>query len=145
MRNRSGWVIGIVAAVVVVGLALAWSHFRVPSAPGSPTQTLVLAGYYPACGNETLVVDGTTWYPIKRSDWQEPIFDAPTPDATAGASGASGGRGIAASVPMVAAPGPGDDHGTLLVYDNGIAYWNSDSGNIHTWLTTAPQTYNWVC
>jgi hypothetical protein len=101
--------------------------------------------YYPACGNEILKHDGTTWYPIKRPDWEAPIFDGPTATGTAQASGASGGHGISASVPMVAAPGPGDDHGTLLVYANGIAYWNSDSGNIHTWLTTAPQTYNWVC
>ena len=144
MRRRTGWVIGVTAAVVAVGLALAWSHFHVPSAPGAPTKTLVLAGYYPACGNETLEVDGTTWYPINRPDWEAPNFDGPTP-AAAQVTGASGGRGISASVPMVAAPGPGDDHGTLVIYDNGTAYWNSDSGNIHTWLTTAPQTYNWVC
>ena len=145
MRRRTGWVIGITAAVVAVGLALAWSHFHVASSPGKAEKTLVLAGYYPACGNETLEVDGTTWYPIKRDGWQEPSFDSPTATVTPQASAASGGRGIGVSAPMVAAPGPGDDHGTLMIYDNGIAYWNSDSGNIHTWLTTAPQTYNWVC
>ena len=46
---------------------------------------------------------------------------------------------------MVAAPEPGDDVGTLTQYENGFAYWISDSGYISTWLTTTPLTYNWVC
>jgi len=92
--------------------------------------------YYPACGNETLEHNGRTWYPIARDDWATP---------TARALSASGGRGISVSVPMVAAPGPGDDVGTLYVYREGRAYWVSESGEIHTWLTLVPQTYNWVC
>ena len=136
MRHRKGWVIGITAAVVAVGLAVAWSHFHVPSAPGAVAQSVASINYYPACGNEVLELDGTPWYPIARSDWETPSAEAAWP---------SGGHGIGVSVPMVAAPGPGDDVGTLTIYDNGIAYFVTDNGDIHTWLTTAPQTYNWVC
>ena len=149
MRRRWGWVIGVTAAVLVVGLGLAWSYFHVPSAPGAPSANRAVVIYYPACGNEVLEYDGTTWYPIQRPDWEAPIFDDPTesPTATAsGASGGAGGHGLGTSrAHVVAAPGPGDDRGTLVIYDNGVAYFMSDSGDIATWLTTAPQTYNWVC
>lgn len=136
MSRRRAWVIGVTAAVVLVGLALVWSHFHVASSPGTAAESVAGVLYYPACGNEVLEHDGTTWYPIKRPDWVTP---------SAAAALASGGRGISTSVPMVAAPGPGDDVGTLEIYDNGVAYFTSDSGDIDTWLTTAPQTYKWVC
>jgi hypothetical protein len=107
--------------------------------PGNLVETYGEVEYYPACGNELVEFEGTTWYPFKpTTDWPEPIFDGPTASALALPSG---GKGIA----MVAAPGPGDDVGTLLVFDNGIAYFMSDSMNIHTWLTTRHITYNWVC
>jgi hypothetical protein len=31
-------------------------------------------------------------------------------------------------------PGPGDDIGTLTVWADGVARWESDSGNLATWL-----------
>ena len=100
--------------------------------------------YYPACGNETLTHGGTTWYPFRPT----------TPDAwvtpSAVAAPAQGGLGgglarVDLRVPLVAPPGPGDDTGTLTIYDNGIAYWTSDSGNLDTWLTTTRIEYTWVC
>jgi hypothetical protein len=51
----------------------------------------------------------------------------------------------AGSVGRVVAPGPGDDVGTLVIYQNGLAYWVSDSGDLDTWLTDTELTYNWVC
>jgi hypothetical protein len=44
----------------------------------------------------------------------------------------------------VAPPGPGDDIGTLIVYSDGMARYESDSGTVE-WLTTEVHTYNWVC
>ena len=40
---------------------------------------------------------------------------------------------------------PGDDTGTLTIYDDGTAYWVSDNGDLDTWLTTDEITYEWVC
>ena len=39
----------------------------------------------------------------------------------------------------------GDDVGTLVVDENDLAYGESGSGNLTTWLTTRKIDYNWVC
>lgn len=130
------WVFTAVIVVAVLAGALWWVNLKVSPSPTGWASATPDVAFYPACGNETLVHDGVTWYPIVRDDWPAPSAKPAT---------ASGGRGIGASVPMVAAPGPGDDTGTLYVYREGKAYWVSDSGNLHTWLTVVPQTYNWVC
>ena len=112
--------------------------------------------YYPACSNETLAFDGLLYFPFTPSNADEFPYEAgffaPTVDtdetaqALGGASNASGfGGGLARNVPFVAAPGPGDDVGTLTQYENGFAYWISDSGYLSTWLTNQKLTYNWVC
>jgi len=129
------WVLVALAAALVFGGALIVVNLRVPPAPQGYASVTHNVVYYPACGNETLIYEGKTWYPISR-DWATP---------TTQAFAASGGRGISASVPMVAPPGPGDDLGTLYVYQEGRAYWVSDNGSLDTWLTLVPQTYNWVC
>jgi len=41
-------------------------------------------------------------------------------------------------------PGPDDATGTLAVYSNDIARFESDRGRV-IWLTTDERTYNWVC
>ena len=53
--------------------------------------------------------------------------------------------GGAGPIGAVVAPGPGDDVGTLVIYENGLAYWQADSGGLHTWLTTREVEYNWAC
>lgn len=86
--------------------------------------------YYYACGNEVLVLpDGRAFYPYV----DQPVVDR---DAL--------GLTTASVVLAVADPGPGDDTGTLTVYDDGTARWVSDSG-IRAWLTAEEQTYNWDC
>jgi hypothetical protein len=142
---RPAWVGVAASAVLLSGCSVLWGWDGTggvevgQSGPGTPTDTVAQVEYYPACGNELLEHDGTTWYPFKpTTDWPEPIFDGPTASAL---GLPHGGRGVAA----VAAPGPGDDVGTLVVYDNGIAYWMSDSLTLGTWLTTKRITYNWVC
>jgi hypothetical protein len=115
--------------------------------PGPVIQIVEDVEFYPACGNETLMHAGTTWYPFTRADGT----DAPDPSAL-GREG-SGDRASAAwarasavrAVPAVVAPGPGDDVGTLVEYEGGFAHWVSDSGELRTWLTTTEITYAWVC
>lgn len=42
----------------------------------------------------------------------------------------------------VPAPEPGDDIGTLTIYEDGTARFESESGT-EAWLTEEEQTYNW--
>ena len=49
------------------------------------------------------------------------------------------------NVPAVVAPGPGDDIGDVTVFADGLALFESDSGDLTTWLTREQRTYNWVC
>ncbi len=135
MRLRWWLVVGGVVVVLVIAAAAAFNLMHAPAPDGYSSRTRAVE-YYPACGNEVLNDNGRTWYPIQRDDW--PV---PGPQAMS----VHGGKGVAASVPMVAAPGPGDNVGTLYVYGNGTAYWTSDSGELDTWLTLIPQSYNWVC
>ncbi len=97
--------------------------------------------FYPACGNEELEYDGVHWY-IDHPELEGDNYDARQvfPPLEGG-----GGRGYSRGAPMVVAPGPGDDVGTLTVYSNGTAYWISDSGDLDAHLTTEVRTYNWVC
>jgi hypothetical protein len=44
----------------------------------------------------------------------------------------------------VAPPGPGDDIGTMIVYSDGFARFESDSAWI-IWLTDQEQAYGWEC
>lgn len=105
--------------------------------------------YYPACGNEPVTVNGTTYYPLPSSNplrFGDDVIDPPDPrryplPGTPGALGGGGGHG---RLGAVAAPGPGDDVGAMVVYSDGVARYESDSGTVK-WLTTTPQVYNWVC
>lgn len=109
-----------------------------PPEPGSvaSTESHDDLEYYYACGNEILeMADGRTFYPLFPEE-QDTFDDAPY---AAPAASAWGGVMLG-----VAAPGPGDDTGTLTIYEDGMAHWESDSG-IEAWLTDEPQDYNWVC
>ena len=96
--------------------------------------------YYGACGNETVLVDGTLFFPVPTEPSEhvvpgvaETIDESryPLPPVLAG-------------VVRVAPPGPGDDIGTMIVYSDGFARFESDSGWI-IWLTDQEQTYGWEC
>jgi hypothetical protein len=45
----------------------------------------------------------------------------------------------------LAIPGPGDEIGTPVFYDNGFAYWQADSGRLSLWLTASETEYRWAC
>lgn len=119
-----------IARVAVLSLTLALVACSAPSVPGDFIEAQAGVEYYPACGNEILQHEGVTWYPIDE-DWPGPI--------------ALESDGFGRSVPRVAAPGEGDDIGTLWVYEDGFAYFRSNSGDLETWLTVREQTYDWVC
>lgn len=113
--------------------------------PGARQAVVENVQFYPACGNETLTLDGVTWYPFVPED--SAAFPAPLALASGDLAGPGTSRGTATSrdLPAVAAPGPGDDTGSLVIYDGGYAYFRSDSGEISTWLTTDKIDYNFVC
>lgn len=91
--------------------------------------------YYYACGNETLdLTDGRTFYPL-HPDEQDTVDEA---------SYATNQALSQDPLIQVAPPQPGDDTGTLTIYQDGMAHWASESG-IEAWLTNEPQEYNWEC
>jgi len=136
MKKLWWTVVALVAVVAAVGGALWWANLNLAPQPGGYVSMTQGVEFYPACGNETLSHDGTTWYQIQRDDWDTP---------SAHAAPAWGGKGIAMAAAIVAPPGLGDDVGTLYVYRGGRAFWRSDSGHLTAWLTVVPQTYGYVC
>lgn len=130
------------------------------AAAGTVVQVHEDVSFYPACGNEVLDLDGTTWYQL-LPDEQRALREDPDNENSMGP--ASPGtftmvpsplrpsqepmmtltRGIKA--PAVVAPGPGDDVGDVTVFTDGLALFESDSGDLTTWLTRAERTYNWEC
>jgi len=108
--------------------------------PGKAVSVTPDVRFYPACGNETVAIDGVRWYqfdPSNPDDYPDPTLDI--------LPMIEGWPGMGSSLPRVIAPGPGDDVGTLVVYENDLAYWVSDSHDLDTWLTTRVIDYNWVC
>lgn len=132
----------------------AWNSSYDYGVPGAVVSVKASVPYYPACGNEVLSFEGRRWYPFKPVNSSD--LPAQPLDALPSASGASdassstaadmGAVALAAGpVGAVVAPGPGDDVGTLVIYENDLAYWESDSGTLRRWLTSHEIEYNWVC
>lgn len=96
--------------------------------------------FYPACGDEQLEYAGMRWHQVQRSDYPD-VYDrvvqAPREHPPEGITV----HGIA----RVVAPGPGDDVGTLVVWSDGVAYFESDSGDLYAWLVDEELTYYWTC
>ena len=119
--------------------------------PGDQIATYDGVRLYPACGNETLTYEGKVWFTFRPANPEDFPVPRAAAHATAAARGLTGSGAasapgtVSASVGMVIAPGPGDDVGTLTVYEDGFAYWVSDSGDLDTWLTNTKIEYLWVC
>lgn len=114
--------------------------------PGEALQVDSGVRYYPACGNEVLSWEGSRLYPFTPVNLDE-FPEQPIPDWADAEAAASDGAvfASAAYAPAVVAPGPGDDVGTLVIYEGALAYWESDSGELATWLTRDEIEYAWVC
>jgi hypothetical protein len=130
-----------------------------PSATASPSSSALLGtapveivdvvdavGFYPACGNETLDHQGTTWFTLANAAYGsvDPSFEQRADVVLSidrEASPVMGRQGLV----RVVEPGPGDDIGTLVVWADGVARWVSDSGDLDVWLIDDELTYNWVC
>ncbi|MGH1488573.1 MAG: hypothetical protein ACRBK7_04135 [Acidimicrobiales bacterium] len=94
--------------------------------------------YYGACGNETVVAGTTKYYPVFAQDLgkiDQSRYPTDLSDPTV--------EGFA-PLQRVVAPGPGDDIGLFLVYSDGLARFESDSGRV-IWLTDQEQVYEWDC
>lgn len=96
--------------------------------------------FYPGCGDETLTFEGVTWYQVHESDY---------PDVYAAIFAVDRLENVVESAPRgfarVAPPGPGDDIGTLVIWEDGVARFVSESGNLTAWLVDDVLTYDWVC
>lgn len=120
--------------------------------PGAVEATYSAVGYYPACGNEVLSFEGRQWFPFTPESLDgfptDPLSAIPSPaaDASSGVAAYASDLSVAAGpVGAVVAPGPGDDVGTLVIYENDLGYWESNSGTLSRWLTSHEIEYNWVC
>ncbi|WP_084125282.1 hypothetical protein [Demequina sp. NBRC 110054] len=128
--------------------------------PGAVLDVREAVEYYPACGDESLTIDGVAWYPYQPTNLadfpDDPLADAGVTEAAAlvdpaylplgagpGAAAASAPRAVADA--SIAPPEPGDDIGTFVIYEGGLAYWVSDSGVSDGWLTTDVIEYDWIC
>ncbi|WP_084125281.1 hypothetical protein [Demequina sp. NBRC 110054] len=109
--------------------------------PGEVIETVPAVAGYPACGNEPIVYEGTTWYPFEPANLDE----FPQIEAMVATGGGLGGGTTRVALPAVVEPGVGDDVGTLTIYEGGLAFWISDSGGLETWLTDQELEYWWQC
>lgn len=124
--------------------------------PGEAIEQVSDLTYYPACANEPLAYDGTTWYPFTPVN----VADFPTSDPAPAAQSAADGEASVASAawtavsgvgtsaalaPAVAPPEPDQDTGVLTIYEGGLAHWASTLGDLDTWLTDTVLEYQWAC
>lgn len=152
MSARSFAVVAAAAALAIAGCATqspephTWDSSYDYGTPGSPVESHASVAYYPACRNEILNFDGHRWFPFlpaNASDFpSDPLTGAPAPLAAADAGDSAA---LAGPVGAVVMPGPGDDVGTLVVFESDLAYWESESGRLSTWLTNHTIEYNWAC
>ena len=128
------------ALVVVLGLAgCARSDAPTPTGP----QIVAVVedfNWYPPCATNPIEIEGDLYYPLP---WGAPPVDEskyPLPTPTVAALAVS----IDLGLPRVVPPGPGDDIGTVILYSDGMARFESESGNV-AWLTREEQQYGYVC
>jgi len=132
----------LAGATIALGLGVAMTGCASTTveAPGAQQSVVKDVEFYPACGNETLTLDGVTWYSFVPEDLEA----FPTPLALGNADSWPS-IGTSRSMHKVVPPGPGDDTGSLVVYDGGYAYFRSDNGALTSWLTTEKIDYNFAC
>ncbi|WP_010149370.1 hypothetical protein, partial [Serinicoccus profundi] len=132
----------------------------VSAPPGTVVQVHKDVAFYPACGNEVLNLNGTKWYQLLPEEQRALREDPDDADSMGPAlpeafmivrssapplPGPQRTPSLGIHVPAVVAPGRGDDIGDVTVFGDGLARFESDSGDLTTWLTREKRTYNWVC
>lgn len=124
------WGFGTLVAALLVTVAACGAQ----TSPGGDDPSVVEVyedvSFYGACGNEILVHEDLVLYPLLP---EEEI------DVT------RYGAGMGVRFSAVAPPGPGDDIGTLTLYDDGYARFVSENGEYDIWLTEEERDYDWVC
>ncbi len=143
----------VAVALLLAGCAMpgskphSWDSTYDYGTPAAAISTHANVTYYPACGNEVLTFEGRTWFQFKPMHPDampsDPLSTAPLP--TTDPADAVQTAAYAGPVGAVVAPGPGDDVGTLVIYENDLAYWEADSGSLSRWLTNHQIEYGWVC
>lgn len=130
------------------------------AAPRTVVQVHEDVAFYPACGNEVLELASITWYQL-LPDEQRSLREEQENETSMGPASPGTFTMVRSSVrpaqaprlvlthgrnvPAVVAPGPGDDIGDVTVFADGLALFESDSGDLTTWLTQEERTYNWEC
>jgi len=124
------------------------------SAPVSTDITIVAVyenvHWYPACATSPIELGGRLFYPLPYGapPVDESQYPLPTansrPGEDRGSIDSSVGFLLSVPLPRVAPPGPGDDIGTVIEYSDGMARFESESGNV-AWLTLEKQYYGYVC
>lgn len=138
----------VLACLFLVTTACGADDAAQPGGTGGPTGTNTGDGpqivrveedvdYYGACGNEILTLGDETFYPLLPEERDRLIADHPEP---------SDGTDLSSlrSAIRVMPPGHGDATGTLAVYSDDIARFESDSGRV-IWLIADERSYDWVC
>lgn len=140
--KKLAWIALVIAVVVGIGLSLYAESERSRSGP-TIVATFEDVHWYPPCATEPVLIGGTLYYPLPMMDV---TGNAPGPfnDSTYPLASGVGTRGRLGALGRVVAPGPGDDVGTVIVYSDGMARFESDSGNVD-WLTSEKQTYGYIC
>lgn len=143
MSRRSGSVArdAMSAASLVLVVLLAGCQGSEPSVGSiEVAETIAEVDYYYACGNEVLELpDGRRFYPFVDQDQvdEDAYLSAPVPQSASV-------RLATATLVAVPMPEPGEDIGTLTIFEDGTARFVSETG-IEAWLTDEEQTYNWEC
>jgi hypothetical protein len=128
---------------------------------GEPTDITIVdvienVQWYPACATSPIDLGGRLFYPLPfgAPAVDESMYPLPARASALGSGGSAAADGesmnsryfmtLSLTLPGVAPPGPGDDVGTVIIYSNGMARFESESGTV-AWLTTEKQYYGYVC
>lgn len=160
MRTRTALAVTagiVVVAAVIVALAV-WGGGSDRATPGGQPQagapTIVTVyedvNWYPPCATYPIELGGRPFYPLPMGapPVDESKYPLPAVDALgwedSGWVGSPIGTSLSTGLQKVVAPGPGDDVGTVIEYSDGMARFESESGNV-AWLTVEVQEYGYVC
>lgn len=149
MRTLLSGIALLVAATMALAACTSVGDSTSPAeTPGGPTIVAVFedVNWYPPCAITPIELGGDLYYPLPMDappvdESQYPtIVDLVTGDLYQEESAVTAGLDLPRLIP----PGPGDDIGTVIVYSDGMARFESRSGNV-AWLTREVQEYGYVC